>query len=164
MMLDSTLNAVYSSFRAVLGMADQFSRLRSHLGKVFSALAIFRTAKWAYMKLLYMLGKLNKHKTISYYHSNLEFKSGLTRTNPNDIAWTKAMVGAGSSAVELLTEADIKKPRSSWPITLFMAIIVSAPYFIWRIISSLDNPSCSTNGFQLISLTGYMNLAFHLFR
>lgn len=56
-MLDSTLNAVYSSFRAVLGMADQFSRLRSHLGKVFSALAIFRTAKWAYMKLLYMLGE-----------------------------------------------------------------------------------------------------------
>lgn len=39
----------------------------------------------------------------------------------------------------ILTEADIKKNRSSWPITLFMAILVSAPYFIWRIISSLDS-------------------------
>jgi Peroxin 13, N-terminal region len=57
MMLDSTFNAVHSSFRAVLGMADQFSRLRSHLSRVFSALAIFRTAKWAYLKLLYFMGQ-----------------------------------------------------------------------------------------------------------
>ncbi len=56
MMLDSTLNAVYSSFRAVLGMADQFSRLRTHLSKVFSALAIYRSARWALHKLLYIFG------------------------------------------------------------------------------------------------------------
>ena len=59
MMLDSTLNAVYSSFRAVLGMADQFSRMRTHLSKVFSALAIFRTAKWALHKLFYIFGTSN---------------------------------------------------------------------------------------------------------
>lgn len=59
MMLDSTLNAVYSSFRAVLGMADQFSRMRTHLSKVFSALAIFRTAKWALHKLFYIFGTPN---------------------------------------------------------------------------------------------------------
>lgn len=123
MMLDSTLNAVYSSFRAVLGMADQFSRLRSHLGKVFSALAIFRTAKWAYYRLLYLLG--------------------LRRENPNNMAWNTALSGseALASGADLLTEADIKKTRSSWPITLFLAIIISAPYFIWRIISSLDSPA-----------------------
>lgn len=61
MMLDSTLFAVFSSFRAVLGVADHFSRLRSHLGRVFSALAIFRTAKWAYHKLLYLLGPFRSH-------------------------------------------------------------------------------------------------------
>lgn len=112
MMLDSTLNAVYSSFRAVLGVADQFTRL----GKVLSALTIFRTAKWAYYRLLHLIG--------------------LSRNNPNnlDALFNKELLSASG----VLTEADIKKNRSSWPITLFMAILVSAPYFIWRIISSLD--------------------------
>jgi peroxin-13 len=63
MMLDSTLTAVYSSFRAVLGMADQFSRMRTHLSKVFSALAIFRTAKWALHKLFYIFGMSDYAKT-----------------------------------------------------------------------------------------------------
>lgn len=119
MMLDSTLNAVYSSFRAVLGMADQFSRMRTHLSKVFSALAIFRTAKWALHKLFYIFG--------------------LRRDNPINTAWSSAISNSDTLSTGLLTEADIKKSKSSWPITLFLAIIISAPYFIWRIISSLDN-------------------------
>jgi len=115
MMLDSTLNAVYSSFRAVLGVADQFTRL----GKVLSALTIFRTAKWAYYRLLQLIG--------------------LSRKNPASMAWNDAVFNQELlSGSGVLTEADIKKNRSSWPITLFMAILVSAPYFIWRIISSLD--------------------------
>jgi len=117
MMLDSTLNAVYSSFRAVLGMADQFSRL----SKVLSALTIFRTAKWAYYRLLHIIG--------------------LGKRNAKSTAWSDAVFSSDSlSGGGLLTEADIKKNKSSWPITLFMAILISAPYFIWRIISSLDNP------------------------
>jgi hypothetical protein len=52
--------------------------------------------------------------------------------------WSKRL-GLG----ELLSEADVKKPRSSWLITMFMAIIISAPYLIWRIIPSLDSSSDS---------------------
>ena len=147
MMLDSTLNAVYSSFRAVLGMADQFSRLRSHLGKVFSALAIFRTAKWAYYKLLYMLGNLHRFnhflKTPKYIFSFQN--TGLRRENPNNMAWNTAALSSAEAlgSAGLLTEADIKKNKSSWPIMLFLAIIISAPYFIWRIISTLDSPADS---------------------
>ena len=75
---------------------------------------------------------------------------GLSRENPNNMAWNNALTTADSIAgAGLLTEADVKKARSSWPITLFLAIIISAPYFIWRIISSLDNPADS----QGISLT-----------
>jgi peroxin-13 len=141
MMLDSTFNAVHSSFRAVLGMADQFSRLRSHLSRVFSALAIFRTAKWAYLKLLYFMGQYDiKYLLCSLFAYSLFTKSGLTRQNPNSHpladAWSTGLGGP-------LSEADIKKPRSSWPITMFMAIIISAPYLIWRIISSLDSSSDS---------------------
>jgi len=119
MMLDSTLNAVYSSFRAVLGVADQFTRL----GKVLSALTIFRTAKWAYYRLLHLIGLRKRDPSSMDALFNQELLSG-----------------SG-----ILTEADIKKNRSSWPITLFMAILVSAPYFIWRIISSLDSQPETNN-------------------
>lgn len=66
---------------------------------------------------------------------------GLRRENPINMAWSSAVSSPETlSGASMLTEADIKKARSSWPITLFMAIIISAPYFIWRIISSLDSP------------------------
>lgn len=65
--------------------------------------------------------------------------TGLRRDNPINTAWSSAISNSDTlSTAGLLTEADIKKSRSSWPITLFLAIIISAPYFIWRIISSLD--------------------------
>lgn len=144
MMLDSTLTAVYSSFRAVLGMADQFSRMRTHLSKVFSALAIFRTAKWALHKLFYIFGMSDYAKTrrsscSHCYQLNALVFTGLRRENPINTAWSTAVSNSDALSAGLLTEADIKKSRSSWPITLFLAIIISAPYFIWRIISSLDS-------------------------
>ena len=145
MMLESTLSAVYSSFRAVLGMADQFSRMRTHLSKVFSALAIFRTAKWALHKLFYIFGMSDYIKSRSsscshFYQLNILVFTGLRRENPINTAWSSAISSSDAlSSAGLLTEADIKKSRSSWPITLFLAIIISAPYFIWRIISSLDS-------------------------
>ena len=57
MMLDSTFNAVYTSFRAVLGVAENFGRLRSLLGQFFSSVALFRAFLWLYKKVLYLLGK-----------------------------------------------------------------------------------------------------------
>ena len=167
MMLDSTLNAVYSSFRAVLGMADQFSRLRTHLSKVFSALAIYRSAKWALHKLLYIFGAsfiipFFHTFSLNVYELSIFFFAGLRRENPISTAWTSAVSNADTlSGASLLTEADIKKSRSSWPITLFLAIIISAPYFIWRIISSLDSPADGigiNNGF--IIMVNYLVVKF----
>ena len=59
------------------------------------------------------------------------------------MAWNTALTTDSMAGAGLLTEADVKKARSSWPIALFLAIIISAPYFIWRIISSLDSPADS---------------------
>lgn len=60
MMLDSTFNAVYTSFRAVLGVAENFGRLRSLLGQFFSSIALFRAFIWLYKKVLYLLGKYER--------------------------------------------------------------------------------------------------------
>lgn len=54
-MLESSLAAVYNSFRAVVGVADQFSRLKSHFQHVITTLAIFRTLKWMLRKILVLL-------------------------------------------------------------------------------------------------------------
>lgn len=64
MMLDSTFNAVFTSFRAVLGVAENFGRLRSLLGQFFSSIALFRAFMWLYKKVLFVLGmsKLSCHK------------------------------------------------------------------------------------------------------
>ncbi|CAP31965.2 Protein CBR-PRX-13 [Caenorhabditis briggsae] len=44
-MLNSTHNAVYSSFRAVIGVVEQFGRLKTQLSSVVVSLALFR---WVY--------------------------------------------------------------------------------------------------------------------
>jgi len=58
-MLESTFNAVYSSFRAVLSVAENFGRLRTMFGQFFSTFAVLRTLQWLYRKLLYLIGEHN---------------------------------------------------------------------------------------------------------
>ena len=42
MLLDSTHATVFSLFRSVLGVADEFSRLKSHFSSLFAAFAFTR--------------------------------------------------------------------------------------------------------------------------
>lgn len=58
LMLESTYAALQSSFRAVVGVADQFARLRGHLAQTLSALALVRTLRWMVRAILALLGKL----------------------------------------------------------------------------------------------------------
>ena len=41
-MLESTLGAVYSSFRAVLDVAEHFSRVKATFTDILSSIAMFR--------------------------------------------------------------------------------------------------------------------------
>ena len=40
MLLDSTHSTVFSLFRSVIGVIDEFSRLRSHFSSLFTAFAL----------------------------------------------------------------------------------------------------------------------------
>jgi peroxin-13 len=63
-MLESTFNAIYSSFRAVLAVAENFGRLRTMFGQVYSTFAVMRILQWLYKKLLYLIGKcMRTHAT-----------------------------------------------------------------------------------------------------
>lgn len=51
-MMESTFHALYSSFRAVIGVADHLGRVK----QILSALTIFRFFKWVFRRFLYLVG------------------------------------------------------------------------------------------------------------
>ena len=109
MMLDSTFQAVYNSFRAVIGVADNFSRMKMQFAQIFSAFALFRTVRYLYRKLLELL-----------------------RLRPRGFAedaWTEA-----GDAVQV-AEASRPGGKSSWPVLMFFAIIMGGPWLIWKFLS-----------------------------
>ncbi|XP_033113654.1 peroxisomal membrane protein PEX13-like isoform X2 [Anneissia japonica] len=115
MMMESTFNAVYSSFRAVLGVADHFSRLKQHLVRVFTAFAMFRTIRYFLKRLLVILG--------------------LRQPDLPEDVWSEAQ----SSAVLEDMDRNLKsKPAPSWPVFLFLAVVCGGPYLIWKLLCSYD--------------------------
>ncbi|XP_039251968.2 peroxisomal membrane protein PEX13-like [Styela clava] len=108
-MLESTLGAVYSSFRAVLDVADQFSRVRATFADILSSIAVFRLIRFLYRRAL-------------------------------------AFLNLGGSCEEawdtVKTDSDVipqKKKSRSWPILLFMSVVIGGPYLIWKLLSGTGN-------------------------
>ncbi|XP_013399326.1 peroxisomal membrane protein PEX13 [Lingula anatina] len=110
MMLDSTFCAVYNSFRAVIGVADHFTRMKSHFAQIFASVAFIRPFLWLWRKLRSLLG----------FSQNVSSEDAWTEVNR-----------AGAS----LPQDD--KQKSSWPILLFFAVIFGGPWLIWRLLSSV---------------------------
>lgn len=122
-MLESTFNAMYSSFRAVLGVAENFGRLRALFGQFISVFAVFRWLQWLYRKCLYLLG--------------------LSASDPGqERLWREATEGLTGGNV------DSEARRSSWPIMVFLGIIFSGPYLMWKLLSSLDIPNVDPFSFK----------------
>ncbi|XP_059684453.1 peroxisome biogenesis factor 13 [Gavia stellata] len=122
MMMDATFSAVYNSFRAVLDVANHFSRLKVHFTKVFSAFALVRTIRYLYQRLQRLLG--------------------LRKSSENEDLWaesegTVARVGLDDKAAN---------SAKSWPIFLFFAVIMGGPYLIWKLLSTYsDEETVSSN-------------------
>lgn len=114
MMLDSTFFAIMSSFRAVLGIAENFGRLRGMFGQVWSSFALFRLLTWCYRKLLTIIGLRKSGDVVG----NAIWDEASGTTNP--------MPGGAPGC-------------SSWPVFAFLGIIISAPYLISRMMPSIDD-------------------------
>lgn len=119
-MLDSTYFALTSSFRAILGLAANFSQMRGFLAKFFSTFTIFRTVIWMYRKLLFMMG-ISKTDPNTVVDLNKAFKDA-ENVNPSDFFNTAASSGS-----------------SGLPMVLFLAFVFSAPYLIMKLFGSLMN-------------------------
>jgi len=112
-MLDSTFFAVHSSFRAVLGVADQLSTLKSHIANTLGALAIFRFIRYVFRKLMSLL-----------------------RLGNSDFSFDESE--AWSDATRDVAEVEGKKATKSWPVVLFFAVVLGTPWLIWKLLQTLS--------------------------
>jgi peroxin-13 len=128
-MLDSTYFALTSSFRAVLGLAANFSQMRGFFAKFFSTFTIFRSIIWIYKKLLYMMG-LSKTNPSTTINLNEAFKDA-EKVNSNDFFNSAA-----------------QQNSSGLPMVLFMAFIFSAPYLIMKLFGSMMNTGADQSKFE----------------
>lgn len=115
MMLDATFSAVYNSFRAVLDVANHFTRLRAHLTRVLSAFALVRTLRYLYRRLQRILGRRMDSEA--------------------DDLWAESANDALVTTARGAEEQSVK----SWPIFLFFAVVLGGPYLIWKLLSSATN-------------------------
>ncbi len=112
-MLDSTFFAVHSSFRAVLGVADQFTTLRTHIMNTLGALTIFKGIRWVFRKIMYFL-RLRRGDLDAYENELWD-----------DVAKDISSKGA-------------KKAPKSWPIFLFFAVVLGTPWLIWKFLQTVS--------------------------
>lgn len=130
-MLDSTYFALTSSFRAILGLAANFSQMRGFLTKFFSTFTIFRSVIWLYKKLMFMIG-ISKTNPTTAINLNEAFKDA-EKVNSNDFF-----------------NASAETSSSGLPMVLFVAFIFSAPYLIMKIFGSLMNTAADQSEFKYL--------------
>ncbi|KAM9155671.1 peroxisome biogenesis factor 13 isoform 2-T2 [Pangshura tecta] len=122
MMMDATFSAVYNSFRAVLDVANHFSRLKIHFTKVFSAFALVRT--------------------IRYFYKRMQRLLGLRKSSENEDLWAESE----GTVARIGPEDQAANSAKSWPIFLFFAVILGGPYLIWKLLSAYsDEETVSSN-------------------
>uniref|UniRef100_A0A8C8R7S5 Peroxisomal membrane protein PEX13 n=1 Tax=Pelusios castaneus TaxID=367368 RepID=A0A8C8R7S5_9SAUR len=121
MMMDATFSAVYNSFRAVLDVANHFSRLKIHFTKVFSAFALVRTIRYLYKRLQRLLG--------------------LRKSSENEDLWAESE----GTVARIGPEDRTTNSAKSWPIFLFFAVILGGPYLIWKLLSTYNDEETVTS-------------------
>lgn len=114
-MLDSTFFAITSSFRAILGVAANFGRLRGVFGQFWQSFALFRGLSWVFNKILYWLR--------------------ISKLDPSSLAFSEAFAAA-QEELNPNFKSNEKKP-SAWPVLVFLGFIFTAPYLIMKLLGTV---------------------------
>ena len=112
-MLDSTFFAVHSSFRAVLGVADQLSSLKTHISNTIGAFAVFKAIRYVFRRIMSWLRLGN-------------FNGAFSESE----AW--------NDATRDVAERRGGKATKSWPVVLFFAVVLGTPWLIWKLLQTLS--------------------------
>lgn len=106
-LLESTYAALIASVRSVFAVGEQLARMKLQMGQLSAAFAITKLLRWLRNVVSYVIGRPNQ------------------MLPEPDVVWNE-----GSNA-----NAAPKKPNQ-WPLLLYMAFLMGAPYLTWRFIKS----------------------------
>jgi peroxin-13 len=114
--------ALASSFRAVLGVAEHFSRLRVQIGSIITGFAIFQKfRKYIYNMMVY-IGILRGEKI----------------TDIEERAWQKSIKAEALANENTLTPEIISaSTKSTWPIVAFLAVALGTPYVVYNVLKNV---------------------------
>jgi len=108
-MMESCYNAVITSFQAMMGVADQFSKVKLYFTQLFGAIATFRLVKF-----------LAKHLPI--------VRKASASIDPDQI-W-------GADAADSPSTRAKSGPSLNVPLLLYLGHLLAAPYIIWKLMNS----------------------------
>ncbi|XP_064383506.1 peroxisomal membrane protein PEX13-like [Halichondria panicea] len=118
MMLESTYFAVHSCFRAVLGVAQHFTRLKNQVWDILAAIAVLRRLQ-QWLRYLLRLFRLRRH-------------------SEGEDAWDEVSLAQESSL--RLAHAGHTAPGGNarvWPAVIFFAIVFGVPWLLWKLLSAI---------------------------
>ncbi|KAL5285962.1 PEX13 family protein [Megaselia abdita] len=131
LMLDSTFFAITNTFRAILGVAANFGRLRGVFAQFWHTYAIFRGLNWVYRKILYWLRVSN--------------------IDPSSAQFQRAFAAAANG--ESVSEIQKKSGgTSAWPIITFLGFIFTAPFLITRLMGTVQKTALEECEYFFLSL------------
>ena len=111
----------------MVGVADQFYRLKTQLSSILSAFALVRMFK-------YILRKLMKILRLPALTNEL---AELTGSNE---AW---QMETNANNAEKLVMA--KRSSTNWPLVMFFGVVFGGPWLIWKILSSIESNNKDDN-------------------
>ncbi|KAF6197623.1 hypothetical protein GE061_008589 [Apolygus lucorum] len=114
MLMESTYQSMFMSFRAVMGVAENMERLRRVVLDLFGGIAVVKSFVWFFKKILYIMG--------------------LIKNNPSrEKLWEAA-------ASEVMSAAA-KAPQSTgrtWPLVAFFGLMLGGPYILYKLMNQQD--------------------------
>ena len=79
------------------------------------------------------MSALSAFKMIKYLYAKFLYLFGLATNNPQ---FAESVWRSASSSSPLISESDIKQ-SARWPILLYLGLVFSAPYIIWKLLGPL---------------------------
>ncbi|XP_050420685.1 peroxisomal membrane protein PEX13 isoform X2 [Adelges cooleyi] len=120
MMLESTFTAMHMSFEAMLGVAENFTRLKSFMTKLYSTVVTFKLARWFLAKLVYLIR--------------------LIKGNASGLSVEEELWSNITSSEAAISQTDGGR---SWPLVVFTGLLVATPYFIYKLLNSVTPTNLS---------------------
>jgi len=119
LMLESTFTSVYSSFRAVTDVFDQFTRLRTQLTAIYPIVLLWRFLKYLYHRLLRLL-----HLRQATHGNTEETWSAIYNSLQQTTANVNGQTSSSSSSSGLL-------------VALFFIVSFGTPMLMLKFINSI---------------------------